>query len=131
MIEAQPLVLQAEGETADGWDDPVKGRIGWRTLFSGDRTPTDGLTAGLAEVPPGGWLGLHRHEPAEIYYVLEGAGLLTLEGREQEVTAGAAVFIPGNAEHGIRNAGASPLRFIYVFPVDAFSDVEYRFSQAP
>jgi quercetin dioxygenase-like cupin family protein len=129
-MNAQTLVIRVEDQRRDGWDDPVKGRVGWRTLFSGDRTPTDGLTAGVAELEAGGWLGLHRHTPAEIYYILEGSGVVTLEGREQEVGAGAAVFIPGDAEHGIRNTGDGLLRFVYVFPADSFAEIEYRFSKA-
>lgn len=129
MKESTPLVIQAEDGAIDGWDDPVKGRVGWRTLFSGDMTATDALTAGVAELQPGGWLGQHRHTPAEIYFVLEGTGLLTLEGEEYAVSAGSAVFIPGDAEHGIRNAGATPLRFLYAFPVGSFGEVEYRFSE--
>ena len=127
MPKSRPLVVRADDRNADGWDDPVKGRVGWRTLFSGGLTPTDALTAGVAAFEPGDWLGLHRHAPAEIYYVLAGRGLLTLEGREYEIGAGDAVFIPGNAEHGIRNAGDAMLRFLYVFPVDSFDQVEYRF----
>ncbi len=128
MESGKPLVVRAEDLALDGWDDPVKGRVGWRTVFSGDVTPTEALTAGIAELQAGGWLGLHRHDPAEIYYVLEGQGLVTLEGTEHRVGPGSAVFIPGNAEHGIRNAGSAALRFLYAFPVDAFSEVEYRFS---
>jgi quercetin dioxygenase-like cupin family protein len=124
----RPLVVQADEQDRDGWDDPVKGRIAWRTLFSGDRTLTDGLTAGIAEVEPGGWLGLHRHTPPEIYYVIEGSGVVTLEGTEHAVVAGSAVFIPGNAEHGVRNPGKTPLRFLYAFAADSFSEIEYRFS---
>jgi len=130
MPKAEPLVVATEDRSREGWDDPVKGRVGWRTLFSADLTPTDSLTAGIADVEPGGWLGLHRHIPAEIYYVLEGRGIVTIEGREREVRAGAAVFIPGDAEHGIRNTGITPLRFLYAFPVDSFGEVEYRFSEA-
>jgi quercetin dioxygenase-like cupin family protein len=124
----EPLVIRVEDQERDGWDDPVKGRIAWRTPFSGDRTETDSLTAGMAELEPGGWLGLHRHDPAEIYFVLQGRGLLTLDGAEYVVTAGSAVFIPGDAEHGIRNDGTALLRFLYAFAVDSFADVEYRFS---
>ena len=130
MPRTEPLVVVVGELAADGWDDPVKGRVAWRTLFSSDSTPTDGVTAGVAELEPGGWLGLHRHGPAEIYYVLEGHGTVTLDGRERDVAAGMAVFIPGDAEHGIRNAGKTPLRFLYAFPVDSFGEVEYRFSNA-
>jgi quercetin dioxygenase-like cupin family protein len=129
MNGSKPLVIRADEQRRDGWDDPVKGRVGWRTLFSGDITATDSLTAGVAELEPGGWLGLHRHTPAEIYFVLEGTGLVTIEGNEHAVQAGSAVYIPGDAEHGIRNADNALLRFVYVFPVGAFGEVEYRFSE--
>ena len=128
MAGGEAVVIRAGAAPEDGWDDPVKGRIAWRTLFSGDRTPTEALTLGLAELAPGGWLGLHRHAPAEIYYVLEGRGIVTLDGVEHEVSAGSAVFIPGNVEHGSRNTGDAPLRVLYAFPVDSFGEVEYRFS---
>ncbi len=127
-MNASALIIRTEEQTLDGWDDPVKGRVGWRTLFSADQTPTQALTAGIAELQPGGWLGLHRHTPPEIYYVLEGSGIVTLDGVEHPVAAGTAVFIPGNCEHGISNAGAAPLRFLYAFAVDSFGEVEYRFS---
>ena len=127
-MNARALIIRTEEQKLDRWDDPVKGRVGWRTLFSADQTPTEALTAGVADLQPGGWLGLHRHTPPEIYYVLEGSGIVTLDGVEHPVAAGAAVFIPGDCEHGISNAGAAPLRFLYAFAVDSFAEVEYRFS---
>jgi quercetin dioxygenase-like cupin family protein len=126
----RPIVVREQDVGRDGWDDPQKGRVAWRTLFSGDQTATDALTCGVAELERDGWLGLHRHSPAEIYYVLEGRGIVTLEGAEHAVSAGSAVFIPADAEHGIRNTGPGLLRFLYALPVDAFGDVEYRFSQS-
>ena len=127
---AEPLVLDEASVALDGWDDPVKGRVRWRTLFSKGGTPTDGITCGVAELGPGDWLGLHRHAPPEIYYVLAGTGIVTLAGRETKVKAGSAVFIPGMAEHSVRQTGADTLRFFYGFPVDSFAAVEYLFSAA-
>jgi mannose-6-phosphate isomerase-like protein (cupin superfamily) len=74
---------------------------------------------------------LHRHAPAEVYYVVAGAGLMSLDGREIPVRAGSAVFIPGMAEHGIRQTGSEVLRLFYLFPVDSFDSVEYLFSKPP
>jgi hypothetical protein len=31
-------------------------------------------------------------------------------------------------EHGVRNTGRAPLRFLYVFAADAIGDVTYQFS---
>ena len=127
-LRSQPLVLDEANAPLDGWDDPVRGRIRWRTLFSRGGTPTDGITCGVAELSPGDWLGLHRHAPPDVYYVLAGTGVVTLNGVETPVKAGSAVFIPGIAEHGIRQTGVEPLRFFYGFPVDSFDSVQYLFS---
>ena len=129
MEQLKPLVIGEADVTRDAWDDPVRGVLGFRTLISGGTTPTRTLTAGIADLNPGGWLGLHRHTPAEIYYVVEGHGIVTLDGADNPVSAGTAVYIPGDAEHGIRNAGHTPLRFFYAFALDSFDDVTYRFSQ--
>src|SRR5260370_4222120 len=126
----QPLVVDEADAPRDGWDDPVRGRVHWRTLLSQGLTPSAGITCGVAELAPGDWLGLHRHQPPEIYYVLSGAGVVSLGGRKIAVNAGAAVFIPGMAEHGIRQTGNEVLRLFYGFPVDSFDSVEYLFSGA-
>jgi len=120
----------ADGDV-ERWDDPARGLVTFRTKFSADATPTRSLTTGVGELPVGGRLGLHRHEPEETYYVLEGSGTVALDGSEYAVGAGSSVFIPSQVEHGIANTGRSPLRFFYAFAADAISDVPYRFSDAP
>jgi mannose-6-phosphate isomerase-like protein (cupin superfamily) len=109
------------------WSDPVRGDVGFRTLFGGPTTRTD-FTAGVTSLEAGGWLGHHRHEPSEIYYVLGGTGLLTIDGAEHVVGAGTAAFVPGNSEHGIHNTGSGPLRFFYAFAVGSFEEIEYDFT---
>ncbi len=127
----QGVITRAEERPREGWDDPVRGRVAWYTLFSSDITPTDSMAAGIAEIAPGaGALRLHAHAEAEIYYIIAGTGILSLDGRETVVEAGAAVFIPGNAEHGLRNESGSTLKLFYVFPTGRFSDVVYRFPEA-
>ena len=52
-----------------------------------------------------------------------------LDGKESAVTAGTAVFIPGNAEHGLRNESDADLKLLYVFPTGRFGDVVYQFPE--
>ena len=59
-----------------------------------------------------------------------GAGVVTLEGKEVAVKTGSAVFIPGMAEHGVRQTGTERLRFFYGFPVDSLDAIDYLFSAA-
>ena len=131
MESAQPVVMHETDAAGEEWDDPVKGRISFRTLFSAGTTPTAELTTGVATLEQGGWLGVHRHEPAEVYHVLEGEGVVILDGVEHPIRAGCAVFVPADVEHEVRNTGSARLRFFYAFAREAFDQVEYRFgSQA-
>jgi mannose-6-phosphate isomerase-like protein (cupin superfamily) len=120
-------VVSESGVAPESWWDPVRGDLAFRTIF-GTGTTTPDITAGVAELQPGGWLGHHRHEPAEVYYVLHGEGALHIDGEEHAVRAGTAAYIPGNSEHGIRNTGSDALRFFYTFAVGSFDEVEYRFT---
>ena len=127
--QSQAVITTAEERPRDGWNDPVHGSISWHTLLSSDVTPTDSMSAGIAELTPGGELKPHRHDPSEIYFVFEGTGIVQIDGQETTVKAGTTVFIPGNAEHGIRNESSANLKFFYVFPTGSFSDVIYRFPE--
>ena len=109
------------------WSDPVRGDMGFRTIF-GDASAETDFTAGVTELEPGGWMAGHRHEPAEIYFVVSGEGKLTIDGEEHAVRGGTAAHVPGNSEHAIRNTGDAPLRFFWAFAVPSLDQIEYRFS---
>jgi len=121
------MVIREAHVERETWSDAVRGEVAFRTIF-GSTFTTPEFTAGVTDLPPDGWLGPHRHEPAEIYYVLDGEGTLNLDGEDHLVTAGTAAYIPSNSEHGIRNTGDGPLRFFYAFAVGSFDEIEYRFS---
>jgi quercetin dioxygenase-like cupin family protein len=121
------------GETERDWEgwpqDQVaqRGTVQWKTLVSGGVTDSSALTAGLARITPGGALHPHRHAQAELYFISQGTGVVTIDGERREVAPGSTVFIPGNAVHGIECTGSSELRFNYVLAADRFEDVEYIF----
>jgi quercetin dioxygenase-like cupin family protein len=121
-------VLRREADVAEvTWDDQ-RGRVSFRSLIDGDETATSHLTFGTAILEPGGSLAPHRHPPAEIYYILAGSAVMTIDGARYDASAGTGIFIPGNAEHGIVNASQQTVKFLYAFAVDRFSDVAYKFT---
>jgi mannose-6-phosphate isomerase-like protein (cupin superfamily) len=127
-MSTTPPVLRHENDVAEeSWND-ARGRLSFRTLIDGDKTATTALTFGTATLRFGQWLSPHRHAQPEIYYILSGSGALTIDGVRHDVSAGTGIFIPGNAEHGIKNTGFFPLKFLYAFAVDGFSEVVYVFS---
>ncbi|MGB7242405.1 MAG: cupin domain-containing protein [Sulfitobacter sp.] len=111
----------------EGGFGPEYGGATWRTLISSDRTSSQGLVLGVAQIPAGGVLAAHRHPPAEFYFVLSGFGVVTIDGVAHDVTHGSSVFVPGNAEHSMA-AGAQGISFAYGFAENAFSDIQYTFS---
>lgn len=128
----EPVIRLEEQCELECWDDPARGTVSWRTLFSGDRTPTAELTMGVAELQPGieGPGRPHRHAQAEVYYILAGRGLVWVDGETYEVAEGSAVFVPGNAPHYASNSGADLMRLLYVFAADSFDQVQYEFPGA-
>lgn len=109
------------------WSD-TRGHISFRTLIGDGTTSTKHLCSGVAHLEPGGWLSLHRHAAAEVYQVLTGEGVVTVDGADHTVRAGSGVHIPSNLEHGIRNTGGSPLEFVYVYATDSIAEVDYVWS---
>ena len=105
-----------------------RGDVWWKTLISAGATESSALTLGVGRLVPGAALREHRHEQPEVYLVLEGSGVVTIDGSVRRVDAGAAVFIPGDAPHSIECTGDAELRVAYALAADAFEDVEYAFS---
>lgn len=100
-------------------------RIRWKLLLSGERTETVGIVTGIAEIPPGGRLPLHHHEPEEAYYIVSGRGQIEIADRTTVVGPGCAVYIPPNAPHAFECVGIEPLVFVFTFPRDRFDQIVY------
>ncbi len=79
MDRPSPVVLHEQDVDAESWDDATRGTLTFRTLFGGPAVRTGQFTAGVADLEPGEWLGVHSHEQAEVYYVFQGELLLQLD----------------------------------------------------
>ena len=130
-MNREPVVQESarEWETWPDEDVADRGMVYWKTLLSADVTHSEALTMGIAKIPPGEALHMHRHPQPEIYLILQGRGSVRIDGRPQPVAAGSAVFIPANAPHSCANTGATDLRFTYVFAANSFAEVEYSFEE--
>ncbi|MFH1999828.1 MAG: cupin domain-containing protein [Planctomycetota bacterium] len=64
-----------------------------------------------AVLPPGTSIGIHTHGAnEELYLVLEGEGLMHLDGEEIPVSAGSVILNMPGGTHGLRNCGNKPLK---------------------
>lgn len=110
----------------DPSDETNSKAVRWKQHITGDITPTQDISMGTFEVPPGGELTLHYHSPQEIYYVMEGEATLLMSGETKPLKAGMAVYIPAGAHHGVRNDTQTVFKAVWMFPIGAWSDVVYH-----
>lgn len=91
-----------------------------------DRTTSEIERCSLAEevLPVGASVGRHHHlETEEVYYILHGAGRMTVGEETREVVAGDAVFIPRGHLHTLENTGPEPMTILLVCgPAYSFAD---------
>lgn len=86
-----------------------------KELLHPDKEPLDiGYSLAHAVVKPGEKTLPHRLKSSEVYYVLEGRGLMHVDGERAEVEAGQAVYIPPLAVQFIENTGANDLAFLCI-----------------
>jgi mannose-6-phosphate isomerase-like protein (cupin superfamily) len=87
------------GDACDGWHlvrEPDLGVI------------EECMPSGTAEVR-------HYHQKArQFFYVLTGAAVMEVDGRDVSLTAGQGLHIAPGVPHRIRNESAEPVRFLVV-----------------
>jgi len=70
-------------------------------------------TLAEARLPVGGSTTPHHHVATEeVYYILEGHGLMRLEEETRSVGPGDAIAIPAGSVHQITNSGQDMLKFL-------------------
>jgi mannose-6-phosphate isomerase-like protein (cupin superfamily) len=67
-----------------------------------------------AKLAPGLTSILHCMKTSEVYYIIEGKGVMRIDGEEAEVTAGDAILIPPGAAQQITNTGAGDIAFLCI-----------------
>ena len=69
----------------------------------------------ISSYQPKGYVAPHRHAVQEqIYHILEGEGLMELDGERGVVRRHDVIHIPPGVEHAIYNTGLTDLVFIVV-----------------
>jgi quercetin dioxygenase-like cupin family protein len=123
----KPVRVDQIDRGEETWDDPARGTLRWKTLMSAGLTATESLVCGIALMDAGQTFALHSHPEPEIYFGIEGAVDVMIDGTAHRMTPGVALFIPGNAVHGVLHAD-QPVRWFYTFAADAFADIAYTFA---
>jgi mannose-6-phosphate isomerase-like protein (cupin superfamily) len=67
-----------------------------------------------AKVSPGQVTLAHRLKVTEVYYLIEGKGIMHIDDKTAPVAAGQAVYIPPGAVQKIKNTGSTDLIFLCI-----------------
>ena len=106
-IEAKPPIVEHNG-TVPVW---------WMIESREFKDITDGGFLELVnefEVPGGGLVDPHSHPTHEFYYVMNGKGVMTIDGEDREITQGDLVYIPPNTINQHFNADPDRIARIIV-----------------
>jgi mannose-6-phosphate isomerase-like protein (cupin superfamily) len=70
----------------------------------------------LVNEMPGGYKGkTHSHKAEHCWYILQGLGLIKIDGEIYEIKPGDAVFAPIGMPHSVECTGSERLRYIVVY----------------
>jgi quercetin dioxygenase-like cupin family protein len=91
----------------------TEGQVTRTLLLKAELAGAEGVMMEV-EVAPGGYVEKHSHPGYDLFYVLEGRGLLEIEGREPTLLEpGRAVYIEPHREHFAVNLDPDrPLRVV-------------------
>lgn len=109
VIEHDADVAKAEPGTHNGGGET----IGY-SFFA--KVPNLHLVFRKRALKPGSGIGYHKQTEDEIYYVLSGRGVMTLDGKEVEVGPGTAVLTRTGSSHGLKQVGADDLVILINYP---------------
>ena len=102
MLEHDADVAKTEPGTHNGGGETV----GY-SFFA--KAPKLALVFRKRALKPGSGIGYHEQKEDEIYYVLSGRGMMTIDGKDFEVGPGAAVLTRPGSSHGLKQIGSENL----------------------
>jgi mannose-6-phosphate isomerase-like protein (cupin superfamily) len=80
-----------------------------------DKTPGLHFVFRKRALEPGSAIGYHEQKEDEIYYVLSGHGVMTLDGTPTDVGPGTAVLTRPGSSHGLRQTGNENLVILIAY----------------
>lgn len=84
-----------------------------KEIFHPDNSKVKSQSLALAVVSAGKATLLHSHRISEeIYFVLEGEGIISLDGKESRIKKHDSILIMPGKKHFVRNTGHIDLKFL-------------------
>ncbi len=95
-----------------------KGSVELTHIFMKEELTGKARLVARITINPGCSIGVHEHAgEEEIFYILEGKGIVNDNGTVREVNPGDAVLTGNGASHSIECSGDTPLKLVAVILV--------------
>jgi mannose-6-phosphate isomerase-like protein (cupin superfamily) len=111
-------IIERDGEVAATQPGPHKGggqTVGY-SFFA--KVPKLNLVFRKRALKPGSGIGYHEQNEDEIYYVLSGRGVMTLDGKDVAVGPGTAILTRPGSSHGLKQVGNEDLVIMINYEVE-------------
>jgi len=96
-----------------------EGTVGLLSIVPADDLPAKARLFSVVTLQKGCSIGSHIHEnETEIFYILEGEGMLNDNGVNKTLRAGDCNVCPSGHSHAIANEKEEPLKFIAAIVLD-------------
>jgi mannose-6-phosphate isomerase-like protein (cupin superfamily) len=108
-------IIQRDAEVAKAEPGPHQGpgqTVG-HVFF--DKTPNLHFSFRKRVLKPGSAIGYHEQHEDEVYYVLSGRGVMTLDDKPYDVTPGMAILTRTGSSHGLKQVGGEDLVLVITF----------------
>jgi mannose-6-phosphate isomerase-like protein (cupin superfamily) len=95
---------------------PVAGGGGiFRILIDEETSGAKHFSLLVNEMAPGYKGKEHSHDVEHCWYILQGKGIIRMEGKEYSIKPGDAVFAPIGMPHTVECTGDKPLKYVVVY----------------
>lgn len=84
-----------------------------------------GFCQGRVTIFPGGKVPKHEHPNEEVYFVIEGAGTIEIDGHIEPIKAGEAVYVPPNHSHELANPKDNTQNMVFMFTYSPATVVDH------
>ena len=82
-----------------------------------DKTPGLKFVFRKRALKPGAGVGYHEQKEDEVYYVLSGKGVMTLDDKPHDVGPGTAILTRTGSSHGLKQVGSEDLVILISYEI--------------
>ena len=80
-----------------------------------DKTPGMKFVFRKRALKPGSGIGYHEQKEDEVYYVLSGKGVMTLDDKPMDIGPGTAILTRPGSSHGLKQVGIEDLVILIAY----------------